>query len=128
MKRKFRSWFLVLSSWFLVLGAAVAAHAGAEPGFFHELRTKNQEHFAIRYNSRTGVFAVAPAAPVGPSDINQVFTHVFDATNNALRVNASLTPGGQHTPNDANQVSISVFDSTNNALRVNCIIGCGGGS
>ncbi|HEV2178549.1 MAG TPA: hypothetical protein VGW33_15290 [Terriglobia bacterium] len=52
----------------------------------------------------------------------------FDSVNNALRINANLTPGGTHTPADADQVFTSIFDSVNNAVRVNCVVGCSSGA
>lgn len=50
---------------------------------------------------------------------------MFDPINNALRINATASPGGTHSPKDADQVFTSIFDSINNAVRVNCVLGCG---
>jgi Repeat of unknown function (DUF5907) len=63
-----------------------------------------------------------------PSSMDQVTLGAFDPVNNALRINATLTPGGSHTPANADQVFTSIFDPVNNAVRVNCVVGCGGGS
>jgi hypothetical protein len=60
-----------------------------------------------------------------PSSMDQVTLGAFDPVNNALRINATLTPGGSHTPANADQVFTSIFDPVNNAVRVNCIAGCG---
>ena len=124
---------VLLASCFLLL--APSARAG-EPGEPIDGMPMPPPHVSGRvvmipyFNPRTGYFALAPAPPptLTPKDMNQVFVSVFDATNNALRINNSLAPGGTHTPADANQVSVSVFDSTNNAMRVNCVIGCGSGT
>ncbi len=76
-------------------------------------------------------FAEAPAPEPGlggqtsrPTGFDQVSVAAFDPINNALRINAMLTPGGIHTPTDADQVFTSIFDSTNSAIRVNCVVGC----
>jgi hypothetical protein len=42
-----------------------------------------------------------PGATLTPKGIDQVFTSIFDAVNNAMRINATLAPGGTHTPNNA---------------------------
>lgn len=92
---------------------------------------------------RSNVLWAVPLRPAAPSlasaasgggqqlsfrGFDQVSVMVFDPTNNALRINAMLSPGGIHTPSDADQVFTSIFDPTNNAIRVNCILGCGGGT
>lgn len=87
-----------------------------------------------RKNAQPNFSLVASSAPLagqqpvaGPFGLNTVSVAAFDATNNALRINASLSPGGIRTPHDADQVFTSIFDPVNNAVRVNCVLGCGGG-
>ena len=150
MKIELRKWPLALG---LVLGSCSCAlgFLPAEPAEPPAESAKTQEEtlylhrsqftiqdshspFAVHYSPRVGAFLVTSPGPASasltPNDINQVSASIFDPVNNALRINASLVPGGTHTPNDANQVFTSIFDSTNNAVRVNCIVGCGtaGGS
>jgi hypothetical protein len=155
MNSELRKWLLalgvVLSSCSFPLGFLPAAEAAEPPAentkgqeetlYFdrppftiylsHSRRTIWDSHspFAVHYSPHTGAFLVTPPDPASayltPNDFNQVSTSVFDPVNNAIRVNASLSPGGTHTPNDANQVFTSIFDPVNNAVKVNCVIGCG---
>jgi hypothetical protein len=67
-----------------------------------------------------------PSPPQGQAQgFDQISVKAFDPINNALRINATLSPGGSHTPTNADQVFTSTFDSGNNAVRVNCVVGCG---
>ncbi|HEY6270849.1 MAG TPA: hypothetical protein VIX19_02520 [Terriglobales bacterium] len=77
---------------------------------------------------RERIAAAPQTVTVTPRGIDEVSRGVFDSVNNAIRVDATLNPGGTHTPTNADQVFTSVFDSVDSAIRVNCVAGCGGGS
>jgi hypothetical protein len=85
--------------------------------------------FRIIYSPRLHTFfTISPSAPqtLTPHDMTQALLSVFDATNNALRLNGNpAAPAQTPTPHNADQVFLSIFDATNNALQVNCVNGCG---
>jgi len=68
-----------------------------------------------------------PQGTMTPHGMDEVTLGVFDAVNNALRVDATPNPGGTHTPANADQVFTSIFNQASDSIRVNCVAGCGGG-
>jgi len=76
----------------------------------------------VAYRSASGSQPLPQGQAKG---VDQISLRVYDPIDNALRINATLSPGGSHTPTNADQVFTSTFDSANNAVRVNCVLGCG---
>lgn len=113
---------LWISTIFLpAMGIAIPAAASA-PSMVP--RFKVFYYPGLRFSLSTPGSPGLPQA-AGPQGLDQISIRAFDTVNNALRINATLAPGGTHTPTDADQVFTSVFDSVNNAVRVNCVLGCG---
>jgi hypothetical protein len=61
-------------------------------------------------------------SPEGQAEgIDQISLRALDPVNNALRINATLSPGGSHTPTNADQVFTSASDSVTRCASIACL-------
>jgi len=79
------------------------------------------------------IYSISTASLKGqgaPSDV-QILNKVFDATNQALKINVVANGGGGAGAGDfpnLTQLFNRAYDPTSNAIKVNCVQGCGGGA